>query len=312
MIQNLKIKTVTAILLFALAACSGGGYSGSENSSANKTKGKSEKIIANGYSGDLEWKIVGSKLILTGEGKMGGATWYEYRDDITAVEIENGVENICKNAFENFSKLTAVNIPNTVETIEKYAFSGCRKLKSITIPYLVNDEIDYRVFQDCENLTSINVDENNSRYYSDDGVLIFSTTKLILYPAAKPNTAYTIPNSVTVIGDYAFSGSKYLKSVTIPGSVQKIGYRAFSYCNLTEVTNYAIKPQSTFGTDYEGVFCGTKCSQARLRVPANSKEAYEKSRWSCFGGIVAIPNFDSDPPQTTETTETTETTRKRR
>ena len=46
----------------------------------------------------------------------------------------------------------------------------------------------------------------------------------------------TIPNSVTTIGDYAFSHCENLTSVTIPNNVTTIGVSAFSYCeNLTSV-----------------------------------------------------------------------------
>ena len=46
----------------------------------------------------------------------------------------------------------------------------------------------------------------------------------------------TIPNSVTSIEGYAFSGCTGLTSVTIPDSVTSIGYSAFSSCvSLTDV-----------------------------------------------------------------------------
>ena len=47
----------------------------------------------------------------------------------------------------------------------------------------------------------------------------------------------TIPDSVTSIGDRAFSGCSRLASVTIPGSVTSIGSNAFFDCtSLTSVT----------------------------------------------------------------------------
>ncbi len=50
-------------------------------------------------------------------------------------------------------------------------------------------------------------------------------------------TSVTIPNSVTDIGDLAFSGCESLTSITIPNSVTSIGESAFSGCsNLTSIT----------------------------------------------------------------------------
>ncbi len=50
-------------------------------------------------------------------------------------------------------------------------------------------------------------------------------------------TSVTIPNSVTSIGNYAFSGCSGLTSVTIPNSVTSIGGSAFYNCSgLTSVT----------------------------------------------------------------------------
>ncbi|WP_461257409.1 leucine-rich repeat domain-containing protein [Treponema sp. R80B11-R83G3] len=49
-------------------------------------------------------------------------------------------------------------------------------------------------------------------------------------------TSVIIPNGVTSIGAYAFSGCASLASVTIPNSVTNIGAYAFSYCGLASVT----------------------------------------------------------------------------
>lgn len=52
----------------------------------------------------------------------------------------------------------------------------------------------------------------------------------------KSLTSITIPNSVTVIGDQAFSNCESLTSIAIPDSVTVIGEYAFSYCkSLTSI-----------------------------------------------------------------------------
>ena len=46
----------------------------------------------------------------------------------------------------------------------------------------------------------------------------------------KVSKALKSPNSVTFIGDHAFSYCKSLESVTIPNSVTSIGYHVFNKC----------------------------------------------------------------------------------
>ena len=56
-------------------------------------------------------------------------------------------------------------------------------------------------------------------------------------------TSVTIPDSVTSIGDYAFYGCTGLTSVTIPDSVTSIGYWAFYGCSgLTSAYFYGNAP----------------------------------------------------------------------
>ncbi len=130
-------------------------------------------------------------------------------------------------------------IPNTIDglpvtSIGDYAFSGS-SITAVTIPNSVTN-IGNFAFGYCFSLTNIMVDPLNSAFSSVDGVVFNqSQTTLVEYPGGKVG-GYTIPNSVTSIGDGAFSGSS-LTSVTIPNGVTSLGAGAFSGCfSLTNIT----------------------------------------------------------------------------
>ena len=157
-------------------------------------------------------------------------------DGLTSITIPNSVTSIGEKAFYWCDGLTSITIPNNVTSIGDEAFCYCNDLTSITIPNSVTS-IGDKVFYLCSALTSINVDSGNPSYTSLNGVLFNKgKTELIKYPEGKEGS-YTIPNSVTSIGDYAFSSCDGLTSITIPNSVTSIGNNAFANCRgLTSVT----------------------------------------------------------------------------
>jgi len=110
-------------------------------------------------------------------------------------------------------------------------------------------------------------------------------TTLILYPNGKTG-AYTIPNSVTSIGEYAFSACIGLTSVTIPNSVTSIGDDAFYSCSgLTEVT--IPNSVTTIGNS-----AFSNCSGlTSVTIPNSVTSIGQYAFWDCIGlTSVTIPN----------------------
>jgi len=209
-------------------------------------------------------------LTISGTGRMMSKFRSEYpwsRARITSVIIEEGVTSIGENSFEGQTTLTSVTLPNSMKVIEYNAFDGCG-LTSITIPNSVDSIGEYAF--GCEKLTSISigsglrgnvkslfgtnsgifqrygeiprflvsidVDNGNTVWSSDSGVLLNKNKTQVLYcPRGKQGT-YTIPNSVTYIEESAFSGCDKLTSITIPEGIREIGTSAFRNCKqLTSI-----------------------------------------------------------------------------
>ena len=150
--------------------------------------------------------------------------------NLVYVNISNSVATIKYGTFESCTSLTSINIPNSVTTIEYYAFCWCFGLTSVTIGNSVTN-IDLRAFIYCSSLESINIVPDNPHLKSIDGVVFnHAADTLLLCPPGRQGE-YSIPNSVTSIGDCAFWGCRSLSSVNIPNPVTTIGKYSFAECD---------------------------------------------------------------------------------
>ena len=155
---------------------------------------------------------------------------------LISITIPDSVTSIGESAFSGCSSLASITIPDSVMSIGNDAFHECSSLTSITIPYSVTSIGDY-AFLGCSRLTAIDVNTDNMDYTSVNGVLFYNDKTIICYPAGKKGNNYKIPDGVTSICRYAFSGCTSLTSITIPDSVTEIGGSAFENCSsLTSIT----------------------------------------------------------------------------
>ena len=161
---------------------------------------------------------------------------FYYCKSLTSMTIPDSVTSISSSTFASCTSLTSVTIPNSVTSIGEYAFYDCKSLTSVTIPGSVTS-IGLYAFASCTSLTGIWVAEGNSHYANDASGVLFNKDKTTLVQCPGAFAAYTIPDSVTSIGDNTFDHCTSLTSVTIPDSVTSIGEWAFYWCtSLTSVT----------------------------------------------------------------------------
>ena len=117
--------------------------------------------------------------------------------------VPKSVTTIASASFEYGSGVTAVIIGSTVTNIGLYAF------------------------YDCSSLASFSVSSTNLYYSSNNGALFNKTqTDLIQYPSGLPGS-FTIPATVTNIGNGAFGDALGLTNVVMPESLLSIGEEAF-------------------------------------------------------------------------------------
>lgn len=226
------------------------------------------EIIESGKHGDnLTWTVYSDGVIaIEGIGDMkytrgiNQYPWYPYNDEITKVDIGEGVTSVAARSFVGYDNIEEIVIPSTMKnisgfalckslksivlpegllTIELQAFSGCELLQTVTIPSTVT-EIGNGAFGYCDNLTDINVVSGNKSFVDVDGVLFTKDMKtLIQYPIGKAQTSgqttYVVPSIVETIGESAFREAEKLENIILPDSLTVIGVGALGSTGIKSI-----------------------------------------------------------------------------
>jgi len=167
---------------------------------------------------------------------------------LTTVTIPNSVTSIGTGAFYYDIALVSVTIGNSVTSIGNDAFGLNSKLTSVTFLGTAPPTVGVNAFLNVANKARaiVATEEttfglhgstwNNLRVF-DPGKPCYTLTGDELTYGTYCTGEFTIPNSVTSIGNSAFLENTLLTSVTIPDSVLSIGdYAFYGNTSLTSVT----------------------------------------------------------------------------
>ena len=194
----------------------------------------------------------GDVVVLPGTETVGRYAFYS-NGSLTSVSLPDGLKGIEPYAFYLCwnASFTTVTIPDGVETIGAYAFSHCQHLETVEF---AGSEDDVGIVPTAFVGTPYNTGKPFALVI-DDGMLVgirgVAPENLVIADylngqtlTVVGNSAFSasdygtssmtnvvVPDGVTSIYDYAFSGDLALSGVTLPASLQYIAFRAFSGCS---------------------------------------------------------------------------------
>ena len=166
-----------------------------------------------------------SKIDLSDADIVEGGASYDGSRFTTDNQISTSILADCIN-------LRDIILPNTAATLARDAFSRCSSLEYLTIS---SDTKSVLPSAGCTCLKSIRVSDANTHFTAIDGVLFNSdATEIIWFPLGKTGN-YSLPPTITRIGESAFFGTG-ITGLEIPPSVTSIGRGAFAESSLTEIS----------------------------------------------------------------------------
>ena len=166
---------------------------------------------------------------------------------IKSYSVSEGSPFVCDSAFADCVSLEVVTVPASVTNIAENAFTGCNSLSRII------------------------VDRTNG-FYSDVGGVLYSKdgTKMVRCP---PGTvgAYTLPDEVTMLSQYAFNNCNMLTEIFVPMNLMSLPVTAFERC--TSLEKITVASENANYMDIDGVVF-TKDGKTLVLYPRGRRGNY--------------------------------------
>ena len=158
-----------------------------------------------------------------------GTGAFQGNKNLTTVVIPGSVVKIGRQAFMNCSALSQVTLSEGTTTIGACAFFGCSSLHSIILPEGLTT-IEGAAFYNC-NLGSVSLPTSLTTIEDSSCPNTYSWGDYGTFGYNKNLTSVIIPENVTKIGKFAFSGCSSLKNIALNDNLLSIGQNAFENCS---------------------------------------------------------------------------------
>ena len=218
---------------------------------------------------------------------------YDVSSNKTSIKLPESIECIPIGSFYCANKLSEIKLGTNVTHIGSNSIQGCSSLKSFEIPDKVT-HLHGHPFMSCVNLTSFkfgkniktitgifnncpqlkpeNVDMNGNEHFKikNNFIMRQNETEINYHFECDEEENIKIPQNVTSLTNYAFSGSSKVKSIEIPSSVNYIGYDCFYGCSkLLEIKFYGLNEVKYF-VDQKNINTNAAInSKCIIHVPSN-------------------------------------------
>ena len=190
----------------------------------------SSQIVSAGKCGvpgtNVFWTVYSDGLLVfSGEGAV---REYDVWDEETPWQhlsvkkavFSEGITSFYPWILDNCGALTEITLPST--------FDYQRTLRSEP------NEFYYASWP--RSIERIHISEDHPLFCDQDGVLYTKDmTKIVCVPPNYPANAFSFPESVVKIGDFAFADCLQLKTITLPDRISEIGSFAFRTCGLNSI-----------------------------------------------------------------------------
>lgn len=156
-----------------------------------------------------------------------GANAFSDCSKLRQIHLPEKLTKLPNSLLNNCSSLEHIDIPLGVTQIDSWALARCVKLTELYIPNSVTT-LGRLALSGLNSLSAFTVEEDHPAFSVEDSVLYSKDkTKLLYFPCAKNISQYTVPDSVTELGESCIGLCASLKDIYIGNQVTVISNGMF-------------------------------------------------------------------------------------